>query len=69
MSNWKDPIHTMSWPAHPAQWMIWEAEPQAAVVTQLESLGIKSLVFRPAGKRPATGDFLSVMQHNVKNLR
>lgn len=54
---------------HPAEWMMWEDEPQSAVVTQLASLGLKSLVFRPAGKRPASGDFLSVMQHNVENLR
>ncbi len=54
---------------HPAQWMMWEDEPQAEVVARLESMGIRSLVFRTAAKRPASGDFLTVMQQNINNLR
>lgn len=54
---------------HPAQWMMWEDEPQAEVVARLESMGIRSLVFRTAATRPAMGDFLTVMQQNINNLR
>lgn len=53
---------------HPAQWMVWEGEPMLEVVTRLETLGVKSLVFDPCGNRPDEGDFLSVMKRNVKNL-
>ena len=54
---------------HPAQWMVWEGEPDPAVVRQLEELGVSSLVFDPVGNVPDQGDFLSVMKGNVENLR
>ena len=54
---------------HPARWMIWEGKPKQTVVDQLKSMGINSLVFDPCGNVPEQGDFLSVMQQNVKNLK
>ena len=54
---------------HPAQWMIWEGEPKQAVVDQLRSRGINSVVFNPCAIVPARGDFLGEMQKNVNNLK
>ena len=54
--------------AHPAQWMIWEGEPNMSTVDALRTLGIESTVFNPCGNIPQKGDFLSVMQQNVTNL-
>jgi zinc transport system substrate-binding protein len=54
---------------HPAKWMLWEGEPLAASVKKLQTLGVQSLVFDPCGNTPEQGDFLSVMQQNVVNLR
>jgi len=53
---------------HPAKWMLWEADPIPQSVTQLQNLGIVSLVFMPLANRPASGDFISVMRDNLKNL-
>ena len=55
--------------SHPAAWMIWEGTPLPEAVRRLESLGIRSLVFRPAGNRPASGDYMSVMQDNLRVLQ
>jgi hypothetical protein len=49
-------------------WMVWENEPFPETVNRLEGLGIKSLVFRPCGNRPAEGNFMSVMLDNVAVL-
>jgi len=54
--------------AHAAAWMIWEDEPRPDVVSRLQELGIRSLVFRPCGNRPATGDFLNAMVENLVAL-
>jgi zinc transport system substrate-binding protein len=54
---------------HPAQWMIWEGEPNSESSQRLHNLGVGSRVFDPAGNRPQDGDFLDVMQQNVKNLQ
>ena len=53
---------------HPAQWMIWESNPNSETVTQLKTMGINSLVFAPVANAPDQGDFLSIMQKNIKNL-
>ncbi|MGB5635026.1 MAG: zinc ABC transporter substrate-binding protein [Waterburya sp.] len=53
---------------HPAQWMIWEANPNQETVTKLKSMGINSLVFAPVANKPDTGDFLSIMEQNIENL-
>ncbi len=54
---------------HPAKWIIWEGEPTADAVNRLRKLGIQSTVFDPCGNRPETGDFLSVMENNVKKFK
>ncbi len=55
--------------SHPARWMIWEGQPSDDIVDRLMSMGIGSVVYDPAGNRPADGDFLAVMQQNVLNLQ
>ena len=35
----------------------------------LKSLGVSSLVFEPCGNVPAQGNFMTVMQRNVEDLR
>ena len=54
---------------HPAKWMIWEGEPNSQSVEQLQSLGIDSVIFDPAGNVPEGGDFLSIMGQNVESLK
>jgi zinc transport system substrate-binding protein len=53
---------------HPAGLMIWEDEPLAENVERLRALGVESVVFAPAGNRPASGDFSSRMQANIQAL-
>jgi zinc transport system substrate-binding protein len=53
---------------HPAAVMLWEGEPAKESVAVLKKLGIASVVVAPCGNRPASGDFLSVMESNVKAL-
>ena len=52
----------------PAQWMLWEKQPALETRRRLEAMGISTLVFDPCANRPEQGDFLEVMQHNVRNL-
>lgn len=52
----------------PATLMIWEARPDAAIARRLESLGITSVVFSPCANTPADGDYLSVMEANLRGL-
>ena len=54
---------------HPARWMIWEGKPLEKSIKMLGDIRIGSLVFDPCGNIPDQGDFLSVMKHNVKNLK
>jgi zinc transport system substrate-binding protein len=54
---------------HPAQWMIWEDEPDAAIVEKLLERDIHVTVFAPCGNVPASGDYLQVMRANVANLK
>ena len=54
---------------HPAKWMIWEGNPDREIVSKLKELGLESAVFAPCGNTPDKGDFLSVMQQNVKALK
>lgn len=53
---------------HRARWMIWEGEPAKESVEKLDLIGIKSVVFDPCGNVPESGDFMTVMQANVKAL-
>ena len=54
---------------HHANWMLWEAEPNAETVSRLKSVGVNSLIFQPMGNKPASGNFISVMQKNLMNLQ
>lgn len=54
--------------AHPAQWMVWEAEPDERSVERLQALGLRSLVFDPCANIPDEGDFISVMKQNIMEL-
>jgi zinc transport system substrate-binding protein len=49
--------------------MLWEKPPLPEIAQQLDSMGIAIVVFDPCANRPASGDFLSVMQANIANLR
>jgi zinc transport system substrate-binding protein len=53
---------------HPAEWLIWEASPDPAIVAKLASIGINSAVFDPCANVPGRGDFITVMQSNIENL-
>ena len=53
---------------HRAHWLVWEGTPSDEAATLVEELGMGNLVFDPCGNRPATGDFLAVMQANVDQL-
>jgi zinc transport system substrate-binding protein len=54
---------------HPAQWMIWEAEPLPEIRERLAALGVNCAVFAPCGNVPESGDLLSVMRENLERLR
>ncbi len=54
---------------HPANWLLWEKRPLAHTVTQLQGLGVSSLVFDPCANVPEQGDFLSLMRQNLENLK
>ena len=54
---------------HPATLMIWEGEPLPETRQRLTELGIESVVFAPAGNRPADGDWLDAMQAGAEALR
>lgn len=49
--------------------MLWEAEPLPQTRERLAAMGLRLAVFHPAGNRPPTGDYLSVMRSNVANLK
>jgi zinc transport system substrate-binding protein len=53
---------------HPANWMLWEAEPLAETRTELERRGIGTVVFTPLGAAPASGDYLTAMNENAARL-
>lgn len=64
--QWRELSDVLS--THTAAWMIWEDEPLPDTAKRLRSLGIKSLVYRPCGNRPAEGSFVSVMLDNLAAL-
>ena len=53
---------------HPAELLIWESEPLAETLVELDRLGVASVVFEPAGNRPAQGDYFDVMASNLAAL-
>jgi len=54
---------------HPAKWMVSEGELLPTVIEKLKEIGVSSLVFDPCDNVPENGDFLSVMQKNVRNIK
>jgi len=48
--------------------MLWEAEPRPETAAQLSALGVESHVFAPCANRPEEGDWLTVMQANLRAL-
>ena len=54
--------------SHPAGWMLWEAEPDPKTTQRLTGMNIQVIVFSPLMNRPETGDFMSIMQQNIKNI-
>jgi len=53
----------------PAVCMIWEGEPMPETMDQLSGYGIGSVVFDPCANTPEEGDYMSVMQQNLRNLQ
>ena len=71
-----EPVPDAQWAAfdalraqHPGTVMLWEEEPLPAVRTELQKRGIRLVVFQTCGNRPATGDYLQAMRHNLEELR
>lgn len=54
---------------HPAEVMIWTAEPDSSTVERLDRLGLRSVTFASCANAPDSGDFLSVMHENARRLR
>ncbi|MCP4404665.1 MAG: hypothetical protein GY801_46095 [bacterium] len=54
---------------HPAKWMLWEGDPLQKSVDKLQVLGVQGCVFAPCMNVPEEGDFLSVTQQNIENLK
>jgi zinc transport system substrate-binding protein len=53
---------------HAAAWMLWEDEPLQKTREHLSESGIKVIVFRPVMNRPEKGDFMTMMEANIKTL-
>jgi len=54
---------------YPAQWMLWEDDPNLKIVMRLKELGIEVVVFNPCANIPGQGNFMSVMRENLQNLK
>ena len=54
--------------AHPAKWMIWEGKPLPESSARLQKMKMQSQVFNPCFAKPEKGDFLLIMQQNVKSM-
>jgi zinc transport system substrate-binding protein len=54
---------------HPANWMIWEGEPDVRSVQLLETVGLGSVVFDPCSNTPSEGDWLTEMKRNVDRMK
>ena len=52
----------------PARILLFEAEPDTEMARRLSAMGIRIIVYEPAGNRPAQGDWLSTMRSNVERL-
>jgi len=54
---------------HAATLMVWEGEPLPAVEQELLEIGIRSVVFDPAGNTPENGDFVETMLENAERIK
>jgi len=65
--EWQELAHTLEY--HPARWMIYEDEPAPEIAAKLKELGISTVVFRPCGNRPPSGDYLTEMRAGIERLK
>lgn len=63
---WDDLKKTKS--NHPESIMVWEDEPLNEIKVKLEELNILIVVFNPCANKPATSNFLDVMNENIRQL-
>lgn len=54
---------------HPSRWFVWEGTPAGESVAKLKALGANSVVFDPCGNKPEHGNWLTVMQDNLANMK
>jgi len=54
---------------HPAKLMIWEEAPLNSVKEKLTQMGIDVAVFDPSGNVPSKGDYLTVMEQNLLEMK
>ena len=52
----------------PARVLLFEGEPHPSVRDRLSAMGIRTILFEPAGNRPAELDWLATMHSNVERL-
>lgn len=53
---------------HPAKLVIWEGLPMDSVSDKLTQMGVRSVMFSPAGNQPDKGDYFVVMKDNLLRL-
>ena len=53
---------------HPAEIMLWEAEPLPATAARLAQLGVRSVVFQTASNRPEHSDYFEILSNNATQL-
>ncbi len=52
-----------------SRFMIWEGTPHPSVEQGLQERGITCIIVEPGSTMPEEGDYLSIMQENLKNLK
>lgn len=67
----KDQWHefTHKFEKNPAKLMLWEGTPTDETKSKLSEIEVESVIFSPCANTPATGDFLTVMNQNIANLK
>lgn len=54
---------------HESEIMLWEGEPSETVKQKLIERDIRSVIFETGSNTPENGDFLTVMERNLENLK
>jgi zinc transport system substrate-binding protein len=49
--------------------MLWEGTPTDDIRSELSKRNVQIVVFEPCGNKPPTGEFLTVMNGNLLNLK